>query len=68
MYKPIKEDMACVYIQRGIGIIQNVKKENINNGSRSKYKHYTKMTKRIVYQTLLQDLVKIVKTTGENVL
>ena len=29
MYKPIKEDMACAYIQRGIGIIQNVRKKTL---------------------------------------
>ena len=29
MYKPIKEDTACAYIQRGIGIIQNVRKKTL---------------------------------------
>ena len=29
VYKPIKEDTACAYIQRGIGIIQNVRKKTL---------------------------------------
>ena len=65
MYKPIKEDTACAYIQRGIGIIQNVRKKTLITEV-GVIKH--KMTKRVAYQTLLQDLVKLVKTTGENVL
>ena len=65
MYKPIKEDTACAYIQRGIGIIQNVRKKTLITevGVNTNIKH-----KKIAYQTLLQDLVKIAKMTGENVL
>ena len=63
----LKKTQPVHIYKGGIGIIQNVRKKTLITevGVNT---NITQKWQKGVYQTLLQDLVKIVKTTGENVL